>query len=434
MNSLNRVVLLGNTGAGMTTFFNKMNGKNSSLVMEDTPGITEDPELNLSLVEKSKKLFNILSLTEIMAVFIFVKYEERFEKIKTNYTKLQEVVAELKNNLVLVITHLDYAQNPDDEKKDIISIFEDDDFQPQIIFYSEKSDSEQILNEMHEIIFHMTPIKFEVERSTFFSRLGFYIPVLKAILIGKENSEKNELFEKMRKTDNLFELTNTPDINDKMADADIDSLYDALTSTSTNAIFMVLKLEDIVNFEKNYKDSKQIIHELEDIIVVILTHFDKSNSSFENKENIIAFLNKDSQKISKKVIFFASECELYNGMLASVLEKKPPMFLKVDKNDFIGRLPQPEPERPSCLIRLWNIFEAPFSKLSQLAGTFNMRVITISIGCHFSKNILHALSVIINCKKFKKCSILLSCLAVLYACFFIYSNSYLLVKAIFIDI
>jgi hypothetical protein len=185
-----RAVLMGKTGNGKTTLYNQIcetsnpagTGKHSysrkltsnsnakgdfNFQLMDTPGTKSSQEAK----KHAWLLKKALTCLEQNTIFLFLKFENRFEHILEQYVGERKLIESFKNKIVLIITHSDVSENPNNDFRETCELFQD--YCQNIIFYSKYSDSSQMANIMYSFMSNMQKEKLEISKEKFFLSFDF---------------------------------------------------------------------------------------------------------------------------------------------------------------------------------------------------------------------------------------------------------------------
>lgn len=209
-------VIFGKTGAGKTSLCNKMCGtshpaeqgigsvtqvlyRNIANCGEycfsiiDTPGT--DSELNT--YEHAILLKAALTAVPLNTIFILVKFDNRYNKIRQEFLELLKIVEEYKANVVLLISHWDTCKDPE---KTLQSLQETFAKEPNTNFlcYSEQSPSDPLASFLYSCMSNMQPRTLFIDEVCFLSK--FEICSLKLQM--NENYER--FMKQIDEVDNIY--------------------------------------------------------------------------------------------------------------------------------------------------------------------------------------------------------------------------------------
>jgi len=187
-------VLMGKSGNGKTTLYNNIcdtsnsagtgkhsvtriltshkNAKgNSSFELLDTPGTKSSKEAK----KHAWLLKKALTTKELNTIFLFLKYENRFEQILEQYLEQIKPVEKFNNKIVIIITHSDHSEDPNREFNEICDLLQtcQQYICKNIIFYSKKSDNNKMADIMYSFMSNMKKEKLEITQEEFFLKFDF---------------------------------------------------------------------------------------------------------------------------------------------------------------------------------------------------------------------------------------------------------------------
>ncbi len=193
---------MGRTGAGKTTLLNKIcgteynagAGKSSvtrnlflnknyvgrfSFELIDTPGTkgSEEPLKHAHLLKEA------LTYAKLNTIFIVLKYENRFDALFNNFLDERNTITKFDKKIVLIITHADVSNNLAKDFSDICETFGD--ICQNILFYSNKFDSDHMADLMFACMSQMSIEKLTITEEEFFLKFDISsIPLKRQILEG----------------------------------------------------------------------------------------------------------------------------------------------------------------------------------------------------------------------------------------------------------
>ena len=199
--------LMGRTGAGKTTLFNKIcntsrkAGEGGSSVTRDlfvhdisygdyAASIIDTPGTN-SREEAYKHAFLLraaLTAKPLNAIFVIMKFENRFDLMVDFFLEQQEFVYKYDKKIVLMISHWDMAKDPISSFKEICEKF--DGICSNIIAYSEKSDTKTLANYMFACASNLPSETLDIPKEDFFLR--FNVADMKAKILKEFRMFKKE--------------------------------------------------------------------------------------------------------------------------------------------------------------------------------------------------------------------------------------------------
>lgn len=185
-------VLVGQTGAGKTTLSNKLclteheagSGRGSvtqnlfrndvchgfyPFYLIDTPGT----DSKIDTLKHAILLREALSASPINTVFQVINYDTRFDRMVQVF--MNQPTELFRKKIVVMISHMDQSENPEDEFREICETF--DDYDPEIanfIFFSKSSPPGLIAILMYECMSFMTSEKLQISDEEFYLKFNLF--------------------------------------------------------------------------------------------------------------------------------------------------------------------------------------------------------------------------------------------------------------------
>ncbi|XP_055356172.1 uncharacterized protein LOC129601401 [Paramacrobiotus metropolitanus] len=187
-------VLIGQTGAGKTTLANQLCNtkhiagasagsvtqqlsKNDASVGQNAFSLIDTPgtDSQTDTYKHAVLLRAGLTATDLNTIFIVLKYENRYIKMVDNYLQVEQPVGNFTSKIVILISHMDEAKNPQGEFPEICTLLtEASPHIANVIFFSEMSDAGAIADLMYACMSHMEPQRLRITDEEFHFNFNLY--------------------------------------------------------------------------------------------------------------------------------------------------------------------------------------------------------------------------------------------------------------------
>ena len=157
-------------------FINTVSCGDDAFDIIDTPGT----ESNKDRLGHAYVLWNGLIARPLNTIFILMKYESRYDLLVRKYEDSIKPIDNYEQKVVILISHLDLAENPNEEFTKICKSFEDQQISANIIFYSKESDKNELSNLIYSCLSNMPQNQLVITEIDFFEKFDLaHIPELR---------------------------------------------------------------------------------------------------------------------------------------------------------------------------------------------------------------------------------------------------------------
>ncbi|CAF0960513.1 unnamed protein product [Didymodactylos carnosus] len=145
-------------------FRNDTNIGEGQLALIDTPGTDSTTEA----YRHAHLLRTALITGNINTIFIVIKYDSRYDKMVINYREVEIPVRGYRHKIVIIVSYWDISERPKQDFEGICNEFKKNGINCNIIFYSNKSALETMVNLMYSCVSNMDEERLEINDNDFY--------------------------------------------------------------------------------------------------------------------------------------------------------------------------------------------------------------------------------------------------------------------------